>query len=192
MLLPHPTPLNASVDCTPLSIPGMANGLWMSALRLSQSRSDLYRLRAFRLRMHFQSPRSKSFKSSQSRSLNQTKWVPLASYESYVSNFPISSEIISKNLLRPKCVRSQSQPDFHGSCAFPVCTFKFTLSSHCEPHFSHLSWFTITGRRFISIGALLYIDMQRFFMTRQLQTGNHFFVGAELDKDCILWHSRSY
>ena len=78
MLLPHPPPLNASADCTPLSIPGMANGLWMSALRLSQSRSDLYRLRAFRLRMHFQSPRSKSFKSSQSRSLNQTKWVPLA------------------------------------------------------------------------------------------------------------------
>ena len=58
-----------------------------------------------------------------------------------------------------------------------LCTFKFTLSSHCEPHFSHLSWFTITGRRFISIGALLFIDMQRFFMTRQLQTGNYFFVG---------------
>ena len=30
----------------------MANGLWTSALRLSQSRSDLYRLRAFRLHAH--------------------------------------------------------------------------------------------------------------------------------------------
>ena len=34
------------------SIPGMANGLWTSALRLSQSRSDLYRLRAFRFHAH--------------------------------------------------------------------------------------------------------------------------------------------
>ena len=115
------------------SIPGMANGLWTSALRLSQSRSDLYRLRAFRFHAH-----TRTLFNLQPQHFNSHLNMVLFYNHNYIQNSQMkhsrkklpknrSTTVFRVNLLSSSCSShcpSQSRPDFHRPLTFADCIFQ--------------------------------------------------------------------